>query len=191
AAGWTAVALEQDADGAGVARSRGLPAVQADAGVIPLATASLDLVVAMDVLEHLDDDTGALAEWTRVLAPGGTLLVTVPADPDLWSDHDVVVGHRRRYLAVELRALVERAGLDLVTLWPWNVLLRPAMVLHRRNRAGSDLDFVPTPLNLALRAVIEAERFVPWVQRGRGVTLVLRATRPAAAARPLSGAKYR
>ena len=176
--GWQAAAVEQDEAAAAVARGRGVPAVRADAALLPVAPGSVDLLVAMDVLEHLDDDRGAMAAWVAALAPGGRLLATVPADPALWSAHDVAVGHRRRYGAVELRALAEAAGAAVVDLRSWNVALRPAIAWRRRSSTGSDLDRVPAPLNLALRAVVEAERFVPPLRRAPGVTLVLVADRP-------------
>src|SRR4051794_29858650 len=111
-AGWRAVALEYGADGAELARERGLPVVRADATALPLADASVDLVVAYDVLEHLDDDATATAQIRRVLRPGGTLLVAVPAGMNNWSAHDEAVGHVRRYERDTLRALLEGEGLD-------------------------------------------------------------------------------
>ena len=70
---------------------------------LPFADASFDVVTAMDVLEHVDDDLAALAELRRVLRPGGLLLATVPAYGFLWSEHDEALKHRRRYTAHELR----------------------------------------------------------------------------------------
>ncbi len=64
--------------------------------MLPMRSGSIDLVVAFDVLEHILDDAAALREVERVLRPGGCLLVTVPADMDLWSAHDEAVGHVRR-----------------------------------------------------------------------------------------------
>src|SRR3954447_5433519 len=96
-AGWRALALEYAEDGAALARERGLSVVRGDATALPLGNASVDLVVAYDVLEHLDDDAGAVREIGRVLRPGGTLLVAVPAGMNNWSAHDEAVGHVRRY----------------------------------------------------------------------------------------------
>ena len=175
--GWAAVAVEQDEPAAAVARHRQAAVARSDAVRLPVALASMDLVIAMDVLEHLDDDRAAMVAWAATLAPGGRLLVTVPADPALWSAHDVAVGHRRRYVAVELRALAEAAGLSVLDLWSWNVALRPAIAWRRRVSKGSDLEHVPAPLNLALRAVVEAERLVRPMRRWPGVTLVLTAVR--------------
>jgi SAM-dependent methyltransferase len=109
-AGWSVSALEYGADGAEVAAERGLAVVRGDATALPVADASLDLVVAFDVLEHIVDDDTAVDEVRRVLRPGGRFLIAVPADPKLWSDHDVAVDHVRRYTRVTLRDVLERAA---------------------------------------------------------------------------------
>ncbi|MCW3841532.1 class I SAM-dependent methyltransferase [Micromonospora yasonensis] len=176
--GWRPLALEYSAEGAGVARERGLDVVRADARHLPLPSAGLGLVVAFDILEHVDEDHLAAAEVRRVLRPGGTALIAVPADLRLWSAHDVAVGHVRRYDHAGLRAVVEKAGLVVDELWSWNVLLRPVAAWWRRRSAGSDLD-EPHPLvNLGLRVVVMAERYLP-VRGWPGVSLMLRAHRPA------------
>jgi SAM-dependent methyltransferase len=176
--GWQPVALEYSAEGAGVARGRGLHVIRADARRLPVPSAGLGLVVAFDVLEHVDEDHLAAAEFRRALRPGGTALITVPADPRLWSAHDVAVGHVRRYDRAGLRAVVEKAGLVVDELWSWNVLLRPVAAWRRRRSTGSDLD-APHPLvNLGLRSVVTAERYLP-VRALPGVSLMLRAHRPA------------
>jgi hypothetical protein len=72
---------------------------------------------------------------------------------------------------------MEKAGLTVDELWSWNVLLRPAAAWRRRRSTGSDLDDLPGPVNLGLRAVIAAERYLP-VKSLPGVSLMLRAHRP-------------
>ncbi len=95
-----------------------------------------DLVTLFDVLEHLDDDTRALAVASTLLRPGGRLLITVPALRSLWSPHDVINQHRRRYLRKELKERIEGAGLHLDRLSYYNSLLFPAVfgarLLRRR-----------------------------------------------------------
>lgn len=92
------------------AAARGMPVARADAQVLPLPDCSVDLLTALDVLEHLDDDMRALAEFQRVLRPNGFLLVTVPAYRFLWSEHDEALMHRRRYVASELHIKLVRSG---------------------------------------------------------------------------------
>lgn len=175
--GWSACALEHSRPGAVVAAGRGLPVVRADALHLPFADASLDLVTALDVLEHLQDDRSAVAEIRRVLRPGGHLVVTVPVDMRLWSAHDEAVGHVRRYARPEVIALLRGAGLQLESVRSWMVLLRPAVALQRRRSTGSDLSEPPRWVNLALGGVVRAERHLP-VGGLPGVSLLLRARRP-------------
>ncbi|MGN9804419.1 class I SAM-dependent methyltransferase [Micromonospora sp. L32] len=176
--GWRPLALEYSADGAGVARERGLDVIRADARCLPVGSASLGLVVAFDILEHFDEDHLAAAEIRRTLRPGGTALIAVPCDMALWSAHDVAVGHVRRYDRESLRAVVEKAGLVIDELWSWNVLLRPVAAWRRRTSTGSDLGDLHPLVNLGLRTVVTAERYLP-VRSLPGVSLMLRAHRPA------------
>jgi SAM-dependent methyltransferase len=176
--GWRPVALEYSEDGARVAAERGLNTMRADARLLPVQSASLDLVVAFDILEHIEEDHLAAAEIQRVLRPGGTALIAVPCDMRLWSAHDVAVGHVRRYDRASLRSAVEKADLAIDDLWSWNVLLRPVAAWRRRKSTGSDLDELSSVVNLGLTTIIAAERYLP-VQALPGVSLVLRAHRPA------------
>jgi SAM-dependent methyltransferase len=178
--GWQAIALEYSDYAASVARSRGIPVVRGDARELPVGSASVGLVTAFDVLEHIDEDYLAAAEIARVLQPGGTALIAVPCDMALWSAHDDAVGHVRRYSRPELASLIEKGGLAIDSMWSWNVLLRPAVALRRRSSAGSDLAEVPPVANGLLTAVIAAERYLP-VKSWPGVSLLVRARRPGGA----------
>jgi SAM-dependent methyltransferase len=172
--GWDAVALEYGSDGAEVAHGRGLPTLRGDATRLPIADASLDLVMAFDLLEHLHDDDAAVAEVRRVLKPSGTYLVAVPADPRLWSSHDEAVDHVRRYTREGLLDLLERGGFEIADVRSWNVLLRPVVAMRRRTSSGSDLDDLHPVVNLGLRTIITAERYLP-VRTLPGVSLLVRA----------------
>jgi SAM-dependent methyltransferase len=178
--GWRAAALEYGQDGAEVCAERGIPVLRADATRLAVSSSSLDLVVAFDILEHLDDDAAAVAEIMRVLKPGGTLLVSVPCDPRLWSEHDVAVGHVRRYTRPALTELLLGGGLELEQVRSWMVLLRPAVALRRLVSKGSDLKDVPGWLNRTLFAMVAAERGLP-VGRLPGVSLLARCRKPAGA----------
>ncbi|MEU3570939.1 class I SAM-dependent methyltransferase [Kitasatospora sp. NPDC036755] len=179
--GWQPVAVEYGEEGAQVARDRGLAVMRADARKLPVADGAVDLVVAFDVLEHIEEDDEAMAEIHRVLRPGGVALIAVPCDMKLWSAHDVAVGHVRRYTRDTLREVILDSGFTMETLDSWNVLLRPAAAWRRRKSTGSDLDDVPPLVNTALSAVIAAERYLP-VQGLPGVSLLTRARKPVTAA---------
>lgn len=102
------------------------------AEAVPFATGCADVVVSLEVLEHLDEPAFALREYHRVLRPGGTLLVTVPAYQSLWGAHDVAAGHRRRYRLRELRAQVSEAGFDVEEARSYFSFLVPPAFLVRR-----------------------------------------------------------
>jgi SAM-dependent methyltransferase len=96
------------------ARARGLEVARMDATSLGTRDAAFDLVSALDVLEHLDDDRAAAREILRTLRPGGCFIATVPAYQWLWSSHDVALGHRRRYTSSRLRNVLEDAGFEVV-----------------------------------------------------------------------------
>jgi SAM-dependent methyltransferase len=174
ARGWRTVAADYSVTAVEVARSRGLSSLRADARALPVRSGSCDLVTAFDVLEHIDEDHLVTAEIARVLKPGGIVLIAVPCDMSLWSAHDEAVGHVRRYSQAALAQVVRQAGLEIDSMWSWNVLLRPALALRRRSATGSDLDAVAPLTNRVLTSVIVAERYLP-VKSLPGVSLILRA----------------
>ncbi len=96
-----------------IARGRGLEAARMDAGNLAVASQSIDIVVVLDVIEHLEDDRALVRELMRVLKPGGVLMATVPAYKWLWSSHDVANQHFRRYRRRELARLLRTGGFDV------------------------------------------------------------------------------
>ncbi|MEU8246007.1 class I SAM-dependent methyltransferase [Nonomuraea sp. NPDC048916] len=175
--GWDALVADYSETAVELAQGRGLRAIHADARDLPLPDGWFDLVLAFDVLEHIEEDDRAAGEIVRVLRPGGTALITVPCDMALWSAHDVASGHVRRYTRETLRGLLTGQGLVLDRLWSWNVLLRPVVALRRRHTSGSDVMETSRLVNAGLSAVITAERYLP-VKSLRGVSLIVRAHRP-------------
>lgn len=93
-----------------------------------------DAVLALDVLEHLDDDHGAVGRLAGLLRPGGVLLVTVPAGPDLFGQFDAIQGHRRRYRREGLGAALSHPGLEIERTEPWGRCLLPAARFLRSPR---------------------------------------------------------
>src|SRR5437868_9398773 len=86
---------------------------KADAAELPFRDRQFDIITALDVVEHLDDDLAALTELRRTLKPGGLLIMSVPAYPALWSYWDDILGHRRRYTVKSMREAVTSAGLTV------------------------------------------------------------------------------
>jgi 2-polyprenyl-3-methyl-5-hydroxy-6-metoxy-1,4-benzoquinol methylase len=114
-------------------RKRGLDNVShADVLDLPFASDRFDFVTALDVLEHLDDDTGALREFRRVLKPGGRVFIFAPAHRWLWSLQDDVSQHKRRYVARTLREAVEKSGLTVERQTYVSTFLLPVIFLGRQ-----------------------------------------------------------
>jgi SAM-dependent methyltransferase len=107
---------------------RGLDRVQrVENGSLPFEDATFDLVTALDVIEHIEDAPGIARELHRVLRPGGTLLVSVPAYQWMWGPQDDISHHQRRYVAKDLRSLLVQAGFGMRRLSYFNTLLFPAI----------------------------------------------------------------
>ncbi len=150
------------------------------------ASRDFDLVTLFDVLEHLDDDALALARAGSLLRGGGLLLVTVPAHRFLWSPHDEINQHRRRYGRSELRARLEQSGFRIEKLSYYNMLLFPvvyaARLLRRRLRPKdrrSDFRIGNDWINNRLADVFGSERHLlkHW-ELPVGVSLVAMARKP-------------
>lgn len=122
-----------------------------------------DLIGAFDVIEHIDDDHAALVSIASKLKAGGTFMMTVPAHQWMWSAHDTVNHHKRRYSKRSLKALIDSSPLELKCAGYFNSLLFPLAVAERaasklRGKEGADVTLPPAPLNIALEKVFAAER---------------------------------
>ena len=182
--------IDADPEAVRFCRERGLEGVRlVEPGPLPHDPETFDLVTALDVIEHVDDDAGLLREIARVLRPGGTLLVSVPAYGWMWGPQDEIARHKRRYVASELRERVEGAGLESRRLSYFNTLLFPpiaAVRLLRSYRPGSaDLrsDFEltkPGRTNDLLASVFSLEaRMVPRLRLPFGVSILALARKDA------------
>lgn len=158
------------------ARARGhLDVHRAAIEQMPFAGGTFDLVTCLDVIEHTPDDRVTLAELRRVARPGGTLVVTVPAYPSLWSAHDVANGHFRRYRRATLRAAATDTGWTVVRDTHFNALLLPpaaAIRLARRHHddtgpGRSELTLTPPALDGLLELPLRAE--ARWIGDGRRI----------------------
>ena len=159
--------VDVSADAVGFCEARGLgPVAQAELAALPYDDASFDLVLACDVIEHIDDDVGALRELRRVTVDDGRLLITVPAYPWLWSRHDETLHHRRRYTRDQLVERVTAAGWRPTLQTHFNtLLLAPIAAVRRLERvrppaassSSTDYDKTPEWLNTALSWPMRAE----------------------------------
>ncbi len=117
----------------------------------------------LDVVEHIEDDVAALAAMKSCLKPGGKILIAVPAHQWMWSAHDVVNHHHRRYSKGTLVSAIEKAGLKPRKLTYFNSLLFPLAAAARiagrlTGRDDSDDSPPPAPLNKAFEAIFRLER---------------------------------
>jgi SAM-dependent methyltransferase len=145
-------------------RIRGVPAARAGLLALPFPDGTFDCVTSFDVIYHawVTDDRAAVREMTRVLRKAGLLLLRVPALRMLWGAHDRAVLSRHRYTRPEVGALLESGGLEVLRLSYCNSFLFPLLAVRRTldrvtGRAGSDVGFLPRPLEWAFRRVLEAE----------------------------------
>jgi SAM-dependent methyltransferase len=170
-------------------RSRGEDRVQLlRARTLPFPDHTFDLVTALDVLEHIEDDEGALQEVARVLRPGGTLLATVPAYGWMWGAQDEISHHFRRYTAGQLEKLICRARFETERLTYFNTILFPPIaairvarrVWRRQSDTRSDFEMTqPGVVNRMLSGVFSSE--ARWLRRRDlpvGVSLLAVATTP-------------
>lgn len=145
-------ALEYDGEARAVASARGIGRIEPGMlpGRIGFGEDRYDLIALLDVLEHVDEDRASLAALGARLAPGGRILLTVPAVPWLWSDHDVIHHHKRRYTLEGLTAVAQGAGLRIESVGYFNSLLFPLAAAARGvqrllgRKGGHDAEPSPT-----------------------------------------------
>lgn len=147
------------------ARFRGDQVLTLVDGELPLRPASVEMVTALDVLEHVPDDAAVVRGFHRVLKPGGAAVVTVPASMALWSDWDVSLHHYRRYRRAQLRALFPSDSWTVEYVNYTNVVVYPAVWAVRKwrglrhklgwkNDGARTEDHLPPPwLNDTLREI--------------------------------------
>ncbi len=184
-----ACGIELSAQAAEVARARGRGEVQVGRlEELPWGDGTFELITCLDVIEHTPDDRATLRELRRVCAPGGWLLLTVPAYQALWSAHDEANHHYRRYARATLGGAASDAGWLVRRMTSFNsVLLAPAAAVRiaqrrRRGDEASDLRLGAQWLNSALELPLRVE--AAWLSRGRtlpaGLSLLAVLQNPAA-----------
>ena len=158
-------AIEIDPAARGIASERlGRPVGDAPLPALPgVERGAYDLVAVLDVVEHIEDDVAALAAMRACLKPGGKILIAVPAHQWMWSAHDVVNHHHRRYSKKTLLGAIHKAGLRERGLTYFNSLLFPLAAAARvagRLTGRDDSDDSPpaAPLNALFERIFGFER---------------------------------
>lgn len=191
---WSPVGLDFSGAALKYCRQRGLSQIlRGDVTNLPIASDSIDLILALDLMEHVDRHDLMIREFHRVLKPGGCLMATVPAHPTLWSDHDIALHHFRRYTRGSLRALLKHGGLKPLKFSYAITFTYPAIVAFRklqkwwcglrgtkkREAARAHLIPLPRPINGLLTKLLHIEaEMLAKMNLPFGVTLVTLARKP-------------
>lgn len=163
----TVAAFEPDTDALVMAGSKGAYNLKRGflpAGIPDYATREFDMVVALDVLEHVEQDIESLKSLRERLAPGGHMVLTVPAFPFLWSRHDETHHHFRRYTRASLTKAFEDAGFEISHMTYYNAFLFPLVAGLRLVRRVLGLnetadDQMPSEgANKVLKTIFSSER---------------------------------
>lgn len=176
----TVEAIEIDPAARAIASQRlGKPVSDAPLPALPgIERGAYDLVAVLDVVEHIEDDVAALAAMRDCLRPGGKILIAVPAHQWMWSAHDVVNHHHRRYSKATLVKAIEAAGLKATKLGYFNSLLFPLAAAARvagrlTGRDDSDDSPPPKPVNALFEAIFGLERhLIGRVPMPPGVSII-------------------
>jgi 2-polyprenyl-3-methyl-5-hydroxy-6-metoxy-1,4-benzoquinol methylase len=189
-----AIGLEIAPEAIEFARKRGVKnIVQGSITDPPFDSASFDLVLSLDVIEHVDNDVQILESLFEVVKPGGYLIVTVPAFQSLWSSHDEINHHKRRYRVPQLRKMITDAGFDVSKVTYCNTAFFVPVLATRKfktairslrheddiNNPESDLVTYPKPVNDLLYHIVSTEtKLTKHVDLPFGVSILAVAQRP-------------
>lgn len=127
--------------------------------------AGYDALLALDVLEHLDDDAAAAAVLGRLVVPGGAVVISVPALPELYAEFDAVQGHRRRYTEPALRRVLQDADLEIEHMFWWGQWMVPLLKMRPKTESGEapmavyrrHLRLPPAPVRAGMRLAYRLE----------------------------------
>lgn len=146
---------------------------------VPYDAESFTLITALDVIEHVEEDVAALRRLKSLLVPDGVAVITVPAYMSLWSAHDVINEHKRRYTADELVSKLMDAGFDIERVSYFNTLLFPVVYIVRKlnNMLGrdgaSDVEMPGSVVNRILTGIFGLEKFLlRYVRLPFGVSIL-------------------
>ncbi|MCB2155784.1 class I SAM-dependent methyltransferase [bacterium] len=187
-ASWKPIGLDFSQLALKFCRDRGIENLAlADVVHLPFETGSLDLILALDMMEHVERDDLLIREFNRVLRPGGYLMATVPAHEELWSDHDIALHHFRRYSHKSLRKLLASGGFRPVKYSFAIFFVHPIIIGFRRlqrwwqrstgvreaRRPKTHLIPLPRPANTFLRKLLHLEaRMIRHIDLPAGTSLI-------------------
>lgn len=166
-AGLNTIGLDRSAYALNLVKRKGeFPLLAGDLSKLPIRTNSIGLVIAADILEHLEDDENGIREFYRVLNERGILILTVPAYKFLWGTQDEVTGHKRRYSKREIMDKLTRGGFNILRASYFNFFLFfPILVLRRLIRIlglklESENEINSGLINFVFKAIFSSEIYV-------------------------------
>ncbi len=133
---------------------------------LPYQESSFDLITALDVIEHIDNDVDSIKAIYSLLVPGGKCVFTVPAYMFLWSAHDEMNQHKRRYTLPELHRKLLQAGFTVEKISYYNTFLFPVIFLVRmlnnvlKRDGASDIDMPGSLMNNLLKTIFGFEKYL-------------------------------
>lgn len=175
-------AIEMDDPTRARATCRGLAQVEKGwlPDELPFGNRRFDLIAALDVIEHIEDDWKSIQALRSYLKPNGLLVMTVPAYKWLWSQHDMFCHHKRRYTRAQFVSLLRDMDFDFIYSTYFNTLLFPFAVVHImlgklfRGLPYNALNIPPTPLNRILEAIFSLESlFIPHLSFSYGLSILV------------------
>jgi SAM-dependent methyltransferase len=191
------VGVDNNAKPIAIAKQRGYDVREGQAEDLPFEDGSFEMVFLLDTVEHCDDDAAVLRECYRVCAPGGHLVITVPAFMWLWSHNDELNAHKRRYTTQELREKLNRLGFRVRRMSYNNFFVFPmaaGLLLLRRGASqepelGSphfddesyqvEMEPAPPLLNAVLTGVTWSEsQVLRWLNLPVGTSIICIAEKP-------------
>jgi len=150
---------------------------------LPFEVPTFDLILALDVIEHVDNDLGSIRALRELLNPNGMLLITVPAYQWLWSEHDELSHHKRRYNLAHTKDLLAQGGFNIHFATYFNSLLFPLAVSHIKlhKSFGSDsydaMRVPPSLINRLLLSIFKLEsHLIPRISIPFGISILICAT---------------
>jgi SAM-dependent methyltransferase len=137
-------------------------------------TPPYDLAVLFDVFEHVEDDHALAQKINQLLNQDGSIAMTVPAFKWLWSEHDVLHHHYRRYTTREVKTLLEQAGFEILYCSYWNMLLFfPAALVRMTGNSGAASLSLPKFLDALFFLIVKVESWLmPWASLPFGTGIV-------------------
>jgi ubiquinone/menaquinone biosynthesis C-methylase UbiE len=162
-------------------QQRGVKTIKADVTQLDLPPNSQDFAISLDVIEHIEDRNSLPREIFRILKPGGKCLITVPAHMWLWSNHDLLNHHFRRYSKSELLSDLKNAGFEVKNIRWWNSIFLPYILLTRsirKDSGNSEFEAPPKILQPLVWAVLNFVARSELVGKLIGVSLVAEIEKP-------------